>query len=573
MPWTYTRGLLGQQDLLLGDSTTTQAQTRKGSSGEQSVNITYLDSANYPLSSAAKTALGLAGTQYLDAFVSAVVAGTSVPTATTSAAGKVKVDNNGGGDPVAVTTAGAGARIPTAAQDTAIDAEAADYRNRWRAATRFLSREFFDENAWVYGTGKDGAYGVGAITDPATAPSGLSTSTTGGYLAAGTHTYKITYGNCSGETLPSSASSSQATTGSTSTVTMTIPVGGSGTTWRKIYRDSGAGTWRLVAHLGENTTTSFTDGVLNGTIAAPGSNTTGATWSNPTGEWHFDGDMSIGATTVGTTGNMAGVLIIRCRGNVTITGAISANASFTGGAGSPIYGTTFYSSSEQIFTTGTKGRDAITTSAYIQSGAIRGFGSNQLAPHVGWQGQGGTGGAGGTAGSAGGVIIICAYSITVDTGGSVTANGGNGAAGTGGGDNAGGGGGAGGLVAMRVRDSGLVKATTSVTATGGNGGNAATAGAGGNYVGAGGGGGGGYVYLLGYWLNSGSLTVTSGTGGNNTTTAGTSILGAHGGSYAGDGGTGGTSGAGAATSGTNGQSITAAVATGWHSFPALRGLC
>lgn len=81
---------------------------------------------------------------------------------------------------------------------------------------------------------------IGDTKAPATAP-GSSTSASGGTLAAGTYSYRITFRYGTLETAPSPAKS-QVTTGSTSTVTVDLtgyPIPQGATSWRVYGRSAG----------------------------------------------------------------------------------------------------------------------------------------------------------------------------------------------------------------------------------------------------------------------------------------------------------------------------------------------
>lgn len=570
----FTKALAGEQDILRGDSTTPVTQTRLDTDGtETSVSITPLDSANYLLSTYAKTALGLSGTRDLDDLVDAVVGGTGLQYASPSQNGQVYRTSAAPatpGQPIVMEENDARVGyIPSSAQKSGlgvITSQSVSLTHTPSSTNGYATANWYRDNDPQFGTGKDGVFTLSAITDPATAPSGLSTSTTGGSIPSGTYSYKITYGNASGETLPSSASSTQATTGSTSIITMTIPVGGAGTAWRKIYRDDGGGTWRLVGYLPENVSTSFTDTLPTGGQAAPGSNTTGATWGTPTGEWHFDGDMTLSAaTTVGTSGAMAGILIIRCRGTVTLSADMTANGAF------PDIGASTYLSANDLITSGYSGIASRGTYGGTASSTNYGTGGGGFGSHVVpfWlQGAGGDGsvtgsGTAGTGGAAGGCIFIYAHSVIVDADITCDGTAGSNASGTTNYTASGGGGGSGGFCALVGRDLVWIKSTRTVSANGANGGNGA--GQGGATKGSGGGGGGGgYVYLIAPVVrNSGTAEANNGTGGTQATTGSSSnIGGGGGGGNSGNGGNGGAAGNG--SNGVAGQVITASSATGYR---------
>jgi len=104
------------------------------------------------------------------------------------------------------------------------------------------------------------------------------TPTAGGAVNDGTHSYKITFVTPSGESLPSAKSNVITTSGGNNTVGLTaIPKGGGRCTARKIYRtDAGdAGSWKLIATISDNSTTTYSDTSADaGGAAAPTVNTT-----------------------------------------------------------------------------------------------------------------------------------------------------------------------------------------------------------------------------------------------------------------------------------------------------------
>lgn len=71
-----------------------------------------------------------------------------------------------------------------------------------------------------------------------------------------------------GETLPSADSNAQAYTNQQGALTA-IPLGGTGTIWRRIYRQkNGSGIYRLVGEIQDNTTTTFNDNATDAAMAA-----------------------------------------------------------------------------------------------------------------------------------------------------------------------------------------------------------------------------------------------------------------------------------------------------------------
>ena len=208
------------------------------------------------------------------------------------------------------------------------------------------------------------------------------------------------------------------------------------------------------------------------------------------------------------------------------------------------------------------------------SGASRGFGLGAPAggattPSYGFNtqyvGSGGSGGAvtfvggGGTNGaggnSGGSIIFECQGPITVDAAAVINMNGQAGQTfvgiipGTTGIELAGSGGGSGGLIALQSGTSLSIAAGASLSVNGGNGANANWSGSI-TAAGGGGGGGGGYIVLNSpLTTNSGSLSLTGGTGGLSVN-AGNNTGGSAGGSFGGTGGNGSSSSA----SGGNGSS-------------------
>lgn len=103
------------------------------------------------------------------------------------------------------------------------------------------------------------------IANPTVDPT-AGTSGTGGTLAADTYVYAYSFGTLKSETLVSNTVS-QATTGSTSTVTLTLPAipGGAWYDRLYVYRETAG----VLQRIGSATTTSFVDhGTVTPTIVA-----------------------------------------------------------------------------------------------------------------------------------------------------------------------------------------------------------------------------------------------------------------------------------------------------------------
>jgi uncharacterized phage protein gp47/JayE len=106
----------------------------------------------------------------------------------------------------------------------------------------------------------------GTIPNPGnpTAPT-VAINATAGNLN-GLYEYEVTFITASGETLPSPISASVSPVNQQVNLTV-IPLGGTGTSQRKIYRrKNGAGDFRLVTTINDNTTTVYTDNITDATV-------------------------------------------------------------------------------------------------------------------------------------------------------------------------------------------------------------------------------------------------------------------------------------------------------------------
>lgn len=103
----------------------------------------------------------------------------------------------------------------------------------------------------------------GTIPDPGapSAPTAAVNATAGNLT--GTYEWAVSFVTATGETLTGPISNPISPSAQQANLTA-IPIGGPGTTARKIYRDrNGLGNWRLVATISDNVTTTFTDNVTN----------------------------------------------------------------------------------------------------------------------------------------------------------------------------------------------------------------------------------------------------------------------------------------------------------------------
>jgi hypothetical protein len=505
MTVTFKKNLRCVADILFGDSTTTVNQTRKLNGTAQTVAAQYIDSAVIPLSSAAKTLLSLTGTQYIDAGLTALAS--SVGVATTTTLGTVRI-STAAAVPVALITADpVYGYIPTSAQKDGLTGTPAEYTISGYTAPS-TSNGFLTEgqtDATLYGTGRDGVFKVGVVAANSTV-SALAEVASSGAIPAGTYNYKVTGGNASGETNVSAASSNIVLAGSTSAVTLTVPVNGDADcAWRKIYRsdNTGAGTYRLIGYIPDNTTTTFRDTLAYGGTAAPGSDTTSASLTLAAGEYYFIGDVTLPTTT------LSGDVVIRCTGTFTNSGVVTGTGSGHGRS--------------RLSPMGPDG----TIGQLIWLGAEpRGFGTNFRALAMPSAGSAGmtSGGTAGTGGLPGASLIVYCYNGRI--GSTITSSGATGAAGSGG-NSGGGGGGAGALIVIMARGV-ISSATATVTTSGGTGGAGAGTGRGGRA------GGGGCLFLRAPSIDTTGLTHTKAAGSNGAD-GGTAYAGGQGGSCSGDG--------------------------------------
>ena len=96
-----------------------------------------------------------------------------------------------------------------------------------------------------------------------------------GLLPHTTYYYKYSFVNATGETIPAALGTNGTTSAGHEQIQLTVPVGITGTTSRKIYRLDG-GTYKYLATVPDNSTTTYTDNTasVSGNPAAPVENTT-----------------------------------------------------------------------------------------------------------------------------------------------------------------------------------------------------------------------------------------------------------------------------------------------------------
>lgn len=130
---------------------------------------------------------------------------------------------------------------------------------------------FNTETAFDPGTGIDPTFFV--TTEDSTIPNvGIPTPPTTAVGSAtgqtGTYVYKTTFYTAEGESAGSVDSAPVVVSNQKVNLTV-IPLGGPGTVGRKIYRQkNGAGDYRLVTTITDNTATTYTDSVSDATVAA-----------------------------------------------------------------------------------------------------------------------------------------------------------------------------------------------------------------------------------------------------------------------------------------------------------------
>lgn len=138
---------------------------------------------------------------------------------------------------------------------------------------------------------------------PSTTVTAAQGSATGNL--SGNYRWKVTYVTILGETLASSATGIVAISGQASLTA--IPTGPAGVTARKLYRTAAGGSvYKLVATVSDNTTTTYTDNIADGSLGAvePGFSY-GRTIQNIKSNLVFDGLYGGGVTSIANTATTA----------------------------------------------------------------------------------------------------------------------------------------------------------------------------------------------------------------------------------------------------------------------------
>lgn len=131
---------------------------------------------------------------------------------------------------------------------------------------------FNTEVAYDPGTGVDPVYFLTTIDGSIPSPGNPNAPTAAINVAAGnlngTYSYRVTFYTGSGETTGSPDSVAVSPVNQQVNLT-SIPLGGTGTVGRRIYRQkNGTGNYQLVVDLPNNTATTYTDNILDATVAA-----------------------------------------------------------------------------------------------------------------------------------------------------------------------------------------------------------------------------------------------------------------------------------------------------------------
>lgn len=140
----------------------------------------------------------------------------------------------------------------------------------------------------------------------------------------GLYEYVVTYVTAGGETLPSALSA--AVNPATQQVNLTnIPVGGPGTTARRVYRDKGGtGIYRRVVEIADNTTIIYTDNITDAVVAGNA--------QAPTVDTSHRITLAAEAIDTGVEGNVgAGTITDISRAPASLT-SVTNQAAFTGGS-------------------------------------------------------------------------------------------------------------------------------------------------------------------------------------------------------------------------------------------------
>lgn len=142
-----------------------------------------------------------------------------------------------------------------------------DYNGSEGPLTQFVPAvtSAYDVSAKTISIVNSSVYPVTTPSAPVAALAGVT-----GLIEDGTHSYKVTFVNGYGETVASAASNVVTCATGNKKVTVTLPVSSdAGVTARKIYRtEAGGSTYKLLATISDNTTTSYLDNIADATLGA-----------------------------------------------------------------------------------------------------------------------------------------------------------------------------------------------------------------------------------------------------------------------------------------------------------------
>lgn len=121
------------------------------------------------------------------------------------------------------------------------------------------------------GTGEDPLYYLttaqGTVPNPGTPTAPTTTDPSIAGNLTGTFEYAVTFVTAGGETERGASSTPLAGISAERVQVNSIPIGGAGTTQRKLYRQkNGDGLWKLVATIADNTTTTYQDNIADGSL-------------------------------------------------------------------------------------------------------------------------------------------------------------------------------------------------------------------------------------------------------------------------------------------------------------------
>lgn len=107
---------------------------------------------------------------------------------------------------------------------------------------------------------------VATIPNPGVPTAPVAADGGAGNLVAGTYEYAVTFLTLLGETAIGAVSNALVLAASHQASLTVIPLGGTGTTGRKVYRRKNGGSWMLVTTIANNTAITYTDSILDASL-------------------------------------------------------------------------------------------------------------------------------------------------------------------------------------------------------------------------------------------------------------------------------------------------------------------